>query len=144
MPRIPGTQNGGIPANIVWNPDNPPLKCDGCGLVTIHAPDCDGKFTKTPLVESEVELLNEHREWARLGMNTAMVTRDLFKMGNQIQALVNVINELTGDEGILNEEYRNCTINEMRRIRLANEEEVKRANLGLPPRSILGPDGSPL
>lgn len=143
MPRIPGTNNGGIPANLIWDEDNPPLKCDGCGMVGIHGPGCDGKYTKSPIRETECQLLNENREWARLGMSTNMVTRDLFKMGNQITAIVNMLSTLV-DKDELNDEYRRCTVAEMQRIRLANQDEIKRTNLGLPQKTILGPDGQPL
>lgn len=145
MPRIPGITNGGIPANLKWDPLNPPLKCDGCGMVTVHHPNCDGKATKSPIRETECELINENREWARIGMTTDFVTRDLFKMGNQINALINVItNVLDVDKDELNDEYRRCMVSEMQRIRLANQDEIKRANLGIPPQAILGPDGNPL
>ena len=145
MARVPGTFNGGVPPNLKWDPLNPPLKCDNCGMVDVHLDHCDGTATKSPITESECELLNEHREWARLGISTATVTRDLFKMGNQLQALINVLKDLIEDgDHVLNEAYRQQTINEMRRIRLANEDEIKRRNLGLPAKGVLGPDGNPL
>jgi len=143
MPRIPGTHNGGIPANLVWDENNPPVKCDGCGMVGIHTPDCDGKHTTSSLRQTECEMINKRREWARLGMSTDFIARDLFKMGNQIQALINILGTLV-DPDELNDEYRRCCVAEMRRIRLANQDEIKRANLGIPPKSILGPDGQPL
>lgn len=143
MPRVPAMNNGGIPANLVWDELNPPLKCDGCGMVTVHGPGCDGNFTKSPMRETECELINENREWARLGLSTNMVTRDAFKMGNQIRALINMVSTLV-DRDELNDEYRRCMVAEMQRIRSANEEQIKRVNLGLPPQGLLGPDGQPL
>lgn len=140
MSRVPGTNNGGIPPNLIWDELNPPLKCDGCGMVGIHTPDCDGKFTKSPIRETECELLNENREWARLGINTNFVARDLFKMGNQITALINMLTTII-DKDELNDEYRRCMVAEMQKIRLANEEEIKRARIGLAPKGILGPNG---
>lgn len=143
MPKIPGSFNGGIPGNLVWNPLNPPVKNGCCDMVTVHDPSCDGNCEKTPIRETECELINENREWARLGIDTNFIRRDLFKMGNQINALINIITR-TVDKDELNDEYRRCMVDEMQRIRLAHQDEIKRANLGIPPQGILGPDGKPL
>lgn len=144
MPRIPGSFNGGVPPNIVWDPLNPPHR-NGCnGMVGIHARECNGTCEPGGVCsELEVDLMNEHREWERIGMRTENVARDLFKMGVQIQAIINVLRTLV-PEGTLEAEFQECLLREMQEIRGAAGEMVKRARLGLAPKGLLGPDGKPM
>lgn len=145
MPRVPGMRNGGIPANLVWDEDNPPVRFSCGRMVEKHTPHCDGSCTSEPITEAECSLINEHREWARIGMNTNNVQRDIFAMYNEVKA----IRSLCIDAGIftldeLDTRFQELALEEMRTIRAQNEEAVKRANLGLGAPKIIGPDGKPL
>lgn len=147
MPRVPGMFNGGVPPNLVWDEDNPPVR-NGCTgeIGEHHTDDCDGSCEKIPLSQLEVELTNEHREWARLGMHTNNISHDLFRMDNQIGALIQVVGRMLGEGGEqeLNEAFQLECLKQMRGIRFTYQEQAKRSKLGLPPkRSVLGPDGNP-
>jgi hypothetical protein len=147
MPKVPGIYNGGTPPPIQWDPLNPPLQ-NGCtGMVELHTPDCDGSCEKTPLTELMVQMMNEYREWGKLGLDPQKVIgRDTRKMGNQIQTLINTLKTMGITQEQLDDEFMRCTINELQTIRLQHEDEFKRMRLGLHPKgpSVLGPDGRPI
>lgn len=148
MPSVPGSFNGGIPPNIVWDEDNPPI-AHSCSGGLMHAPDCDGSCADgEPLKEYEVDLLNEHREWGRVGMNPGMIT--ISSTSFDLEVRVGGLSEFLVEKGIidveeLNEFYIRMRIDRMRELRLANQDAVKRARLGLPGKpQIFGPGGNPL
>lgn len=147
MPRVPGMFNGGVPAPIKWDPNNPPVQ-NGCsGLVELHAPDCDGSCEKTSVTELMVQMMNEYREWGKLGLDpTRIIGRDTHKMGNQLQALINIVKGLGVTQVELDDEFMRCTIKELQTVRLQHEDEFKRMRLGLSPKGpgVLGPDGKPI
>lgn len=142
MPRVPGKFNGGIPPNLVWDENNPPMKNECSGLAQIHSDECDGSCEKTPCTELEVDLMNEHRNWARLGMNTGNVIQDLFRMNNQIEAIVESLKELIPRE-TLDDTFKKVMLKNMRGIREANEEEIRRSRIGVR-KQLFGPNGEPL
>lgn len=148
MPQIPGMFNGGVPPNLVWDEDNPPMR-NGCNgeVSNHHEQGCDGSCERTPLTELEVNLTNEHREWARVGMRTEQIPHDLFRIENQINAIIQVVGRMLGEggEAELNEAYQEECLKQMRGIRLAYQEQVKRVKFGLLPKpGVLGPDGKPI
>lgn len=140
MPRIPGSFNGGIPPNLKW--EDHPTKNACSDQVEIHAPNCDGKCEQTPITFSEMELLNEYREWGRVGMNPESIktATDLLQMDLAMKALIAVLDV---DVHALDEKFREIKLETLRGLRLANQEDAKRQMLGLGPK-IIGPDGKPL
>lgn len=148
MTKVPGTfSNGshGIPPNLEWDAVNPPQRYSCSGLVNQHADNCDGTCLAASLDEIETELVNEHRNWARLGIDKKMLDVDQFKLVCQVQVLIDVIIDAgikTKEE--LNDIYRLETINRMRAVREPREESLRRQRLGLPPSGLLGPNGQPL
>jgi hypothetical protein len=146
MPSVPGSFNGGIPPNIVWDADNPPIK-HSCSDGLMHAPGCDGACADgEPMKEYEVDLLNEHREWGRVGMNPAMITSTSTPF--DFEARLSALSEFLVEKGViedieeLNEFYARLRIERMRDLRIANQEAVKRQRLGLPGKpQIFGPGG---
>lgn len=148
MPKIPGTfgSNGGVPPNIEWDPGNPPVK-HACSNGDMHARGCDGSCEAAGFMkEHEVLLVNEYREWARIGMGTGQVTGDNpFDIQIKVAALTEFLHEkglLDIDE--LNEFFVRFKVDKMSKIRQENQEQVKRARLGLGPSGLIGPNGQPL
>lgn len=141
MPKIPGTFKTGIPPNIEYDALTPPVKNMCSNMLEVHAPDCDGDCVKVPLTELEVNIINENREWARAGMDTQHVIRDVFRMSIQIKALVRIVEELA--PGKLDEVYQRALVAEMRGIREANQDEIRAQRLGVGPK-LVGPNGKPL
>lgn len=133
--------NGGVPPNITYDENDPPIK-NGCtGRIGLHNKDCKGNCDRVKATKLETELENEVREWARIGMDTRYVQHDLFRMNQQIRAIIKILQSMIHEE-LLNEEFQLCTLEEMRGIRLANQDQVKKQNLGTP--GIIGPDGKRL
>lgn len=141
--KIPGTFNGGVPPNIEWDPNNPPI-LNSCSDQLNHLPNCDGTCPKSrELEELEVDLINENREWVRIGMDTSKVAVNLFRMQHQINAVINVL-EYDGiiSRAELDREFQKSLLEDMRKMREAVGDQVKRTKLGLPAKpGILGPDG---
>ncbi len=145
MAKIPGTFNGGIPPNIEWDPNNPPIK-HTCSNALNHAPGCDGTCGPLgALTEVETALVNESREWARLNMNTTNVQYDSLRENSKVKALINLLEA----KGICTPQemdlfFQGALLTEMQNVRFASQDKVKRTLLGLPKASLLGPDGRPL
>lgn len=144
MAKIPGTTNGGVPPNIPWDPLDPPY-INGCNnMVQIHAPECDGSCEKTACTELDVEIINEQRNWNRLGMSTDNIQSDTFRLSIQVQTLMTLMEGLCGAD-VVKELYQRTRVDEMTNLRLSIQEQVQRARFGLTPKpGILGPDGNPL
>lgn len=148
MANIPGSYNGGVPPNIVWDPENPPIK-NSCSNTNMHVTGCDGTCERDGfMTETEVAHLNESREWGRVGMNPGMimVPSTPFDFEMRINALVDALVEADVlDMEELNDRYLQTRVRRMQKLRLDNEEAAKRAKFGLPGKPpILGPDGQPL
>jgi len=147
MPNIPGSFNGGVPPNIVWDEDNPPIKY-ACSQNVLHGPGCDGSCGADGfMTEAQVRMENETREWQRVGMNPDGIGTRItpWNMDVKINAVVEFLNE----KGIiditeLNDYFLTVKVNMMQQIREMNQEAAKRAKLGLPPKGLLGPDGLPI
>lgn len=166
--RVPPMRNGPepqprIPDDLVWDEDNPP-KVYPCSQDVIHHPQCDGSDELTALdSESQVNLMNEGRAWARANMsfvgipaayqNTIPVPGikiELLDMMIWLQAMKEVVAELSGmSEFDFDEKFREHKIAFLREVREANEANVRRQRvadrLGVVQRpGLLGPHGEPL
>lgn len=156
-----GNSNPGIPPDIEWNEDDPPV-IYSCSEHITHADNCDGSCAPIENVtESVVNVLNEARAWARVGMSFHGVPTSLpdgafdgikvnifdEKLHNLTLQKVLIEAGLTTDEDI-DELYRELKYNVMKEMRESHEENVKRLklrqNMALPEKRLLGPDGQPL
>lgn len=169
MSRVPGTfagngsSPGWIPPDLVWDEDNHPIIFP-CSQHTEHHPNCDGNCGEPTELDSEsqVELLNEGRKYARIGMsffgvpaayNGVIPVRgiavELVDLLMWLQAAKEVIMEkLDFSEFEFEELYRTKKLEFLRNIREANEENIKRARteqmMAVAKKPLLGPDGNPL
>jgi hypothetical protein len=151
----------GIPPDIVWDSENPPVAF-ACSQHTEHHPKCDGTCESMVLDESMVRGMNIAREYARNGMSFKGVVEgydgmiphsgmrvELFDLECEVKLLKQLLMELTG---LSLEEYdvqfRELRSDVMEGVLEATLPGLKRARaeqaLGIVPKKILGPDGSPL
>lgn len=148
MPRIPGILTEVNPrlVTILWDPSDPPV-VNGCvGNVGFHAQGCDNECEKHFATESETALLNEYRNWEKARMNTAGIHIDVFETAMQSLALIDVMLEELGiSQETLDEAYRRRVLKKLIIVREANEDNVRREKLGLPPKNaIILPNGEVL
>lgn len=157
-----GNHDSGIPPDIEWDEDNPPTVYS-CSEHITHAAHCDGSCPELDIVtENVVNLLNEARAWARVGMSFHGVpsslppgtfdgvTVNIFDERMRAMALQRVlINAGLVTEDEIDELYREIKYEIMHEMRMSYEEHVKRVKLqqqiAVPaPNRIIGPDGRPL
>lgn len=148
MPSIPGSFNGGIPPNIVWDENNPPPKYS-CSNGITHAPGCDGRCPDPGYMkEYDVEMINEQREWLRVGMhpNEIVIGSPPFDLELRPTILADFLHEKgVIDSEEFNEYFVRARAERMKKIRLENQEQAKRMKFGLPPKpQMFGPGGQPL
>lgn len=147
MSKVPGTfrNNGGrnVPPNINWDPDEP-IYLHSCSGFLVHLNDCDGNCERgKQLSELEVKLVNENREWARIGMSTDNVGHDIFTINAQVRSLIRLLEK----KGIFSRDeidimFQECMLEELISIRMKNQDAVKRASLGIPSPGIILPGGN--
>lgn len=149
MASIPGSFNGGIPPNVVWDENNPPIKHSCSDNPLVHIPDCKGDCEDGDAMgEHEVELLNEHLEWSRIGMNPQLIGTVLTPFDMDLR--ISVLSTFLADQGIIDLDELNVVltrsrVERMKKLREDNQEAVRRMRLGMPPKPpLLGPTGEPL
>lgn len=150
-----------VPPDIEWNEDDPPVVFN-CSNHIEHDARCNGECGWFIPNESQVDLMNEARAWARVGMNffgipTAYagtipvngIHVELFDLECKFQVLREMVIELAGiDEEELEERFRKFKLTAMRNIREQNEAAVRSQRaaemLRIAKKPLLGPDGNPL
>lgn len=170
MAKVSGTfQNGGnanwVPPDIRWDEENHPV-IFACSQHIEHHPRCDGNCGEPTELDSEsqVELLNEGRRYARLGISFAGIPAshmghipvpgipiELVDLLMWLEAVKQIILDTTPQlsEFDLEEVYREKKLEFLRSIREANEEQIKKARtqqqiaVATKP-GLLGPDGQPI
>lgn len=168
--RIPGmreSSNGEmgmeIPPDLVWDEDDPPYIYP-CSQHSEHHPMCPGNEDAIQLdSESQVEILNEGRRWARAGMAfngipaayqgkipITGIAVELVDLLMWLDVVKDMVIELSGSTPFeFEERYRDYKIKFLREIREANEDKIKKArvanSIGVVERPpLLGPDGNPI
>lgn len=141
--KVPGTFNGGVPPNVVWDEKDPPIVNMCTQNIGIHAPNCEGDCDKRLATETETELINEYREWTRAGMDVNKLQFNPFRAQSTLNALSAIIVEEFGQERV-DKMYQELLLERMRGARLKHGDDSKRAMFGIPPRRLLGPDGKPM
>lgn len=162
IPGIPGNGNADmeIPPDLVWDEDNPPIIFP-CSQHTEHHPMCPGNDPSITLdSELQVELLNEARAWARIGMNFRGVPTSLAHLTPGIQVelvdimcwfevMRDIVIEMSDIELFeFEEKFRERKLLTLRTIREQNEANIKKQRLvnqfGIVEKKVLGPDGRPI
>lgn len=158
-----GPSNPEIPDDLVWDADNPPIIYP-CSQDINHAPFCKGDEDGVALdSELQIQLMNEGRAWARLGMSfqgipaayQGVIPRpgiavELVDLLSWMETMRGVLVELSGMTAFdFEEKFREFKLNFLREIRLATEERVKKervvSSIGIVEKpGLLGPDGQPL
>jgi hypothetical protein len=155
------SQNGnsvpGIPPDIEWNEDNPPVIYE-CSQHVEHHPACGGDCDGEVASEATVKLLNEARAWARIPMSFHGVPT-CFPDGAFDGVKVNIFDEklrnmalqkVLIDAGLTTQEevdeiYLELKFDTLYNIRTEYQEAVKRQKmqetLALPDKRLYGPNG---
>lgn len=150
----------GIPADLVWDAENPPIIYE-CTQDIEHAPDCDGTCEGMVVSESMVNLINEGRAYGRAQMSFLGVPQsmsmlgipgvnveilDLFVRVNILQDILIENFDVSKEE--IDERFRVAKFNKLNEIRTAIEPTLREKRLeqqlGVAKKSILGPDGKPI
>jgi len=136
----------GIPPNIEWDEDNPPVVYT-CSADLKHDPNCDGTCDEIKLAHYETLLSNEAKEWARVGLDPEGIAANSLDAAMQ----VNAIRELLVEAGVLNQEdvderYRKLKLTILQDMRSQLEPQIREAKtaamLGVRPGpTLLGPHG---
>lgn len=155
-----GNSVPGIPPDIEWNDDDPPV-IYSCSQHIEHRPDCDGSCEPEVTTESQINLLNEARAWARIPMSFQGVPT-CFPDGAFDGIKVNIFDEklrnmalqkILIDNGLATQEeidelYLELKLEVLQDIRRQYEQAVRRhkmeETLALPDKRLFGPDGKVL
>jgi hypothetical protein len=159
---INGTGEPDVGPDIEWDSLNPPTVHECSFADHFHAPFCDGTCADVVMDELDVKILNEKKAWTRAGMHIVAVPYgvadqvcmpgmkiELFEMEAKLVGLIEAVQEAVGiSDEAYNFHYRQAIYNRLKMVREANENRVKQerlaAQMGIAPKKILGPDGTPL
>lgn len=153
-----------IPEDLVWNKDFPPVVFRCSGVMAVHEPECDGTCGTVAMSEEDVNLTNEYRAWARLGLapvgfpaniplipGTRGVPIPLLELSARVDGLVAALMHGIPEFGVVfNREFKKSLHQTLWQVRMNSQEAIedkrRRELTGAVtnPKVLLGPDGQRL